>query len=148
MEELTAKLQQLGINKTPSTDQIVNLITQHESRKLREKQRAATKPPNYEQTAKMQWAKDHIELVNQHKLELGAKPETKTKIVKGNVVSKIKYILPTNKQYEYSVWLAGEVNTDPNYSNYYLPLAQEQLNSTRNINAFVDFLQHKILPDI
>ena len=47
MEELTAKLQQLGINKTPSTDQILKLITQHEGRKLRGKQLAASKPPNY-----------------------------------------------------------------------------------------------------
>ena len=85
-------------------------------------------------------------MVNQHKLKLGAKPETKTKIVKGNVVSKIKYILPTNRQYEYSVWLNGKVNTDPNFRNYYLPLAQEQLNSTRNINAFLDFLQQQNSP--
>ncbi len=57
MEELTIKLHELGIDKKFSINKITKLIKQHEDRKQKSKELSATKPINYELTAKMIWAK-------------------------------------------------------------------------------------------
>ena len=74
MEELTEKLQQLGINKIPTLNELTKLVVQHEKRKIRGKQLAATKPVNYELIAKMMWAKDHKDLIDQYKINIGGTP--------------------------------------------------------------------------
>ena len=64
MEEITAKLHKLGIDKDIKINKIVKLIKQHEDRKLKSKQLFANRPVNYELTAKMLWAKNHKSLVD------------------------------------------------------------------------------------
>ena len=92
MEELTEKLQQLGINKIPSVNELTKLVVQHEKRKIRGKQLAATKPVNYEIIAKMMWAKDHKDLIEQFKISIGATPNVTNKIVKEQLKQKKIYV--------------------------------------------------------
>ena len=53
MEELTKKLQQLGINTLLSINELTKLVVQHEKQKLRGKQLAAQNPMTKERIAKM-----------------------------------------------------------------------------------------------
>lgn len=45
MGELSFKLQEIGINKTPSIDEIIKLIQQHKQRQERGKQLALSRGP-------------------------------------------------------------------------------------------------------
>jgi len=141
MEELTAKLQELGIENKFTINQIAKLVEKHVNRKQKSKEISASKPLNYELTAKMIWAKNHKTLVNQYKIYLGATPITTIKTYKdGTSKEIIKYIVPNNRKQEYSAWLLQQVQLDPNFINF------EQSTHIKSdvqnkLNFVIDYLQ-------
>jgi len=123
------------------------LVVQHEKQKLRGKQLAAQNPMTKERIAKMLWAKNHKNLIEQFKISIGVVPKVTYKIVNGKAKTKTQFKLTEDQQYQYSVWLTREINSDPNFRNYYLQIAQGgQNNITQNLNYFIDWLQQQTPP--
>jgi hypothetical protein len=140
MEELATKLQELGIEKKFSINKISKLIKQHEDRKQKSKELNASKPVNYELTAKMIWAKNHKALVDQYKVFLGATPITITKTIKGGTKEYIKYKVPAERKQEYSAWLLQQVQLDPNFVNFE-QISHSNTNIQDKLNYVIDYLQ-------
>jgi hypothetical protein len=122
-------------------NKITKLIKQHEDRKQKSKELSASKPLNYELTAKMIWAKNHKELVNQYKIYLGATSISTIKTYKdGTSKEIIKYIIPNNKKQEYSAWLLQQVQSDP----YFITFEQSTYAKSdvqQKLNEVIDYLQ-------
>jgi hypothetical protein len=123
MDELTKQLQLLGINKTPTTAQLANLVSKHEQKKA--SSRGKSKSLSDEQKASMLWAKNHPNEVKAEKQRLGARTVISKKVnAKDEVLTSTKYVVDDLHQREYSLWLSEQIAADANYPAL--------LNSVRN----------------
>ncbi len=140
MEELTIKLQELGIENKFTINQIAKLVEKHVNKKQKNKKLSASKLLNYELTVKMIQTKNHKALVDQYKIYLSATSITIIKTVKREPKEIIKYKVPFNKQQEYSTQFLQQVQIDLNFVNFEQSTYIKS-NVNNKLNFVIDYLQ-------
>lgn len=138
MDELTTRLQALGINYTPTPKELAKLVERKEKAKARGKELAAKKPMTPDKLALLQWAKDNKALTDQYKQSLGARAIHGTKMKGGVQVPTVKYVVSDSQKANYSAWLKQQMASA---QTAYVQKAQAQQAISANIVSLQQWLQ-------